>query len=319
MKGLWLESSKIRFRDDLEKPIPRKDEALVKVRMAGICRTDLELLKGYYPFTGVIGHEFVGEIVDAPSSRDQIGERVVGEINAVCGQCRFCRNGLTNHCSNRTVLGIVSRNGAFAEFLTLPLANLIRVPEEIPDEKAVFAEPLAAALQILEQVHIRPQDRILLVGAGKLGLLIAMVIHRSAARLTVLARYDFQAEKLGALGIETVLARDRLTEPFDVVIDASGSPEGFDTALKWVRPCGKLVLKSTYRGSTPVDLAHLVVNEIELIGSRCGPFRPAIRLLGNDEVDPSILIDRRLPLKEGVEALQAASKSKGKILIDIRN
>ena len=305
MQGLWLEDRELAIRDV---PVPTNPaEALVKVRMSGICGTDIELTRGYYPFTGVIGHEFVGEVVEAPSP-EWIGARVVGDINVACGVCDECSAGRPTHCEDRTVLGIVGRQGAHAEYVTLPLANLHRVPDSVPDEAAVFTEPLAAAVEILQQVHIRPSDRVLLLGAGRLGQLVAQVLAHTGAHLRVVARHDHQRGLLAARGIATLAQDDVAARRWDVVVEAAGSPSGLDLARSALRPRGTLVLKSTYAGETTLDLSRFVVDEITIVGSRCGPFEPALRLLERGDVDPLPLITARYPLSEGVEAVDAAQQ-----------
>jgi 2-desacetyl-2-hydroxyethyl bacteriochlorophyllide A dehydrogenase len=305
MQALWLEDRELSVR---EIDVPRIDgEALIRVTLSGICGTDIELSRGYYPFTGVIGHEFVGVVVESPDPV-WIGRRVVGEINAVCGACEACRNGRPTHCESRTVLGIADRNGAHAEYVSLPLANLHEVPVAVSDDAAVFTEPLAAALEILQQVHVRPDDRVLLVGAGRLGQLVAQVLALTGARLHVVARHEHQRELLHARGIATIAENDIDQRRYDVVVEATGSPSGLDLARAALRPRGTLVLKSTYRGEVTLDLAPFVVDEITIVGSRCGPFAPALRLLERGEVDPTALIGESYALTRGVEAVSAAQK-----------
>jgi 2-desacetyl-2-hydroxyethyl bacteriochlorophyllide A dehydrogenase len=305
MQALWLEDRELSVR---EIDVPRIDgEALIRVTLSGICGTDIELSRGYYPFTGVIGHEFVGVVVESPDPV-WVGRRVVGEINAVCGACEACRNGRPTHCESRTVLGIADRNGAHAEYVSLPLANLHEVPVAVSDDAAVFTEPLAAALEILQQVHVRPDDRVLLVGAGRLGQLVAQVLALTGARLHVVARHEHQRELLHARGIATIAENDIDQRRYDVVVEATGSPSGLDLARAALRPRGTLVLKSTYRGEVTLDLAPFVVDEITIVGSRCGPFAPALRLLERGEVDPTALIGESYALARGVEAVSAAQK-----------
>jgi threonine dehydrogenase-like Zn-dependent dehydrogenase len=291
--------------------VPQPDEpaeALIKVRLAGICATDLELVKGYYPYTGIPGHEFVGELTEAPEPA-WVGKRVVGEINAVCGRCEQCRNGRPTHCENRSVLGIVNRDGAFAEYLNLPFENLHPVPDGIPDEAAVFTEPLAAALEIRQQVHIQPTDRVLVVGAGRLGQLIAQVLALTGCDLRVMARHDRQRELLAARGIRPIDEVGIQPWRWDVVVEATGSPAGFELARRAIRPRGTLVLKSTYKGDLTANFSSLVVDEITLVGSRCGPFEPALRLLESREVDPLPLIVGEYPLEEGLKAFEKAGEA----------
>jgi 2-desacetyl-2-hydroxyethyl bacteriochlorophyllide A dehydrogenase len=305
MQALWLEDRQLSVR---EIEVPRvADEALIRVTLSGICGTDIELSRGYYPFTGVIGHEFVGDVVESPDPA-WIGRRVVGEINAVCGTCETCRNGRSTHCEARTVLGIVQRHGAHAEYVTLPLANLHEVPPSVPDDAAVFTEPLAAAIEILQQIHVRPDDRVLLVGAGRLGQLVAQVLALTGARLHVVARHELQRELLHARGIETIAEGDIEPRRYDIVVEATGSPSGLDLAREALRPRGTLVLKSTYHGEVTLDLAPLVVDEITIVGSRCGPFEPALRMLERGDVDPRPLIGETFPLAEAVEAMSAAQR-----------
>ncbi len=306
MKALWLENRKLALREDLPTP-ETKGEALIRVRLTGICGTDLELRRGYYPYTGIPGHEFVGEVVAAPEAA-WVGRRVVGEINVVCGSCEQCRSGRPTHCENRTVLGIVNRDGTFAGYTTLPLANLHPVPDSVPDEAAVFTEPLAAALEIQEQVHVRPTDRVLLIGAGRLGQLIAQTLALTGCDLRVVARHRKQKDLLAARGIRLISEEDVQPRAWDVVVEATGSSGGFDLARRAIRPRGVLVMKSTYKGEVTVNFSSLVVDEITIIGSRCGPFAPALRLLENGQVDPTPLIEARYPLSQGLEAFEQAGR-----------
>lgn len=306
MNALWLEDNKISLRDI---PQPRKpNEALIRIRKAGICSTDLELVKGYYPYTGVIGHEFVGEVAEADDA-SWIGQRVVGEINAVCQQCEQCLNGRPTHCENRTVLGIVNRDGTFAEFTQLPIANLHRVPESVPDEMAVFTEPLAAALEIQDQIQVKPTDRVLLVGAGRLGQLIAQTLALTGCHLRVVARHSHQQNLLKARGIRIISEEDIQPWRWDIVVEATGSPSGFSLARRAIRPRGTLVMKSTYKGELSVNFSSIVVDEINLIGSRCGPFAPALRLMESRQVDPTVLIAHEFRLGEALRAFEHAAET----------
>jgi threonine dehydrogenase-like Zn-dependent dehydrogenase len=306
MKSLWLENNKIDLRDI---PQPRKpNEALIKIRKAGICSTDLELVKGYYPYTGILGHEFVGEVVEAKDVL-WIGQRVVGEINVVCNQCEQCLNGRQTHCKNRTVLGIVNRDGTFAEFTTLPITNLHRVPDSVPDEMAVFTEPLAAALEIQEQINIKPTDRVLLIGAGRLGQLIAQTLALTGCDLRVVARHAHQQSLLKARGIRIISEEEIQPWRWDVVVEATGSPSGFSLARQAIRPRGTLVMKSTYKGEMSVNFSSIVVDEINLIGSRCGPFEPALRLMESRQVDPTVLIADEFKLEEALKAFERAAET----------
>ncbi len=306
MNALWLEGNKISLRDISQ---PRKqNEALIKIRKAGICSTDLELVKGYYPYTGVIGHEFVGDVVEAADA-SWIGQRVVGEINVVCGQCEQCLNGRSTHCENRTVLGIVNRDGTFAEYTTLPIANLHRVPASVPDEMAVFTEPLAAALEIQDQIQIKPSDRVLLVGAGRLGQLIAQTLALTGCDLRVVARHMRQQELLTRRGIRIIAEEEIHPSRWDIVVEATGSPSGFSLARRAIRPRGTMVLKSTYKGEMSVNFSSIVVDEINLIGSRCGPFEPALRLMESRQVDPTVLIAEEFRLRDALKAFERAAET----------
>lgn len=310
MQSLWLENQSLSLRDI---PRPHKPgEALIRIRLSGICGTDLELLRGYYPFTGVPGHEFVGEVVSIPESDEAstnwIGKRVVGEINVACGTCEQCRQGRPTHCEQRSVLGITNRDGVHAEYTTLPLANLYLVPASIPDEAAVFTEPLAAALEIQQQIHIQPTDRVLLVGAGRLGQLIAQTLALTGCDLRVVARYPHQRALLESRHIRLISEEAVQPRRWDVVVEATGSPSGFDLARQAIRPRGTLVLKSTYRGEMTMNWSPFVVDEITILGSRCGLFAPALRLLASAQVDPTILIAGRFPLANALDAIAAAQQ-----------
>jgi threonine dehydrogenase-like Zn-dependent dehydrogenase len=307
MECLWLEEQKISVKNT-PPPTPTKEEALIRLLLAGICRTDIEMLRGYHPFSGVPGHEFVGEVMHAPGDSSWEGKRVAGEINLSCGECPACRKGRPNHCEIRTVLGIVERNGVFAESFTLPLSNLHEVPKSVPDEAAVFTEPLAAACQILEQVRVRTTDVVLVIGAGKLGQLIARTLHRTGCALQVAAKHQRQKQILADCGIAAMEPSQVSRGYADLVVEASGTPEGLDLARQAVRPRGTIVLKSTYPGAKELDLSSWVVDEISLVGSRCGPFTPALRLLEKSLVDPIPLVEARYPLDKGDRAFEHAQR-----------
>lgn len=303
---------------EVPQPVPGEGEVLIRVRLAGICRTDLEVLKGYHGFTGVMGHEFVGEVA-APAHSPWLGQRVVGEINIACGVCDRCRRGLGRHCLERQVLGLKGRNGAFAHFLSLPAANLHAVPPEVPDEAAVFTEPLAAALRVLEAAAITPDHRILVVGDGALGLQISWVLALTGAEIHLAGHHPEHLSLARPYGVITFLERELPGGDYDVVVEASGSPPGLDLALRRIRPQGTVVLKSTYAGHYPLDPAALVVPEVRLVGCRCGPFPPALRLLRQGRVDPRPLIARTFPLSVGVEAISWARRPGAlKVLLDCR-
>jgi threonine dehydrogenase-like Zn-dependent dehydrogenase len=305
MRALWLEAQQLTLRDDLPRPQPPPGEALVRVLRAGICNTDLELTRGYYPFRGVLGHEFVGVV---ESGGPWQGRRVCGEINAACGRCGPCRRGDVTHCDQRTVLGIVNRDGAFAQYLTLPEQNLHAVPDAVPDDEAVFTEPLAAALEILEQVHLRPTDTAAVVGDGKLGQLCAQVLALTGCRVLALGRHPGKLEVLRARGVQTALVSEAPNWRVDVAVECTGQAAGFEAARRLVRPRGTLVLKSTYAGALTLDMSQVVVDELSLVGSRCGPFEPGLELLARRAVDVQPLIHARYPLQDGLRAFEHAQR-----------
>ncbi len=278
------------------------NESLVRVLRAGICNTDLEIVKGYMGFRGVLGHEFVGIVEEG----DLRGARVVGEINAYDGTCPTCLRGDVTHCPNRTTLGIVHRDGAFAEYLTLPARNLHRVPDSISDAQAVFVEPLAAACEITDRIHIHPTDRVCVLGDGKLGLLCAQVLYLTGCDLLTVGRHTNKLEILRRRGIATTTDPDSIHDQFDVVVDCTGHASGFDLARRLTRPRGTLVLKSTFHGGQDTTFAPIVIDEISIIGSRCGPFAPALRLLERKLVDVDSLISAEYPLTRGIEAFERA-------------
>jgi threonine dehydrogenase-like Zn-dependent dehydrogenase len=317
VQALVYDGEVLQLREDYPRPVPPPGEALVRVRLAGICNTDLEIVRGYMGFRGVLGHEFVGTVEEA-EDRSLIGQRVVGEINAYCGECPTCRAGRPTHCPHRTTLGIWGRDGAFAEYLTLPVRNLHKVPDTISDEEAVFTEPLAAALEILEQVHLRPTDRVVVLGDGKLGLLVAQVLALMGCDLLAVGRHREKLAILARRGIPTLLEAEAEGLAADVVVECTGRPEGFAAARRILRPRGMLVLKSTYHGGVEADLTGLVVDEITLVGSRCGPFPPALRLLQRGLVDVQPLISAVYPLDRGMEAFaRAAEPGVLKVLLQV--
>jgi threonine dehydrogenase-like Zn-dependent dehydrogenase len=313
MKALRYENGRLGLAE-VDAPRDVAGEAVVRVTLAGVCNTDLEIVRGYAGFAGTLGHEFVGVVESAPGAPQLEGRRVVGEINAGCGVCELCANGDARHCPRRTVLGIVGRDGAFAEFLRLPAVNLLTVPDEVEDERAVFAEPLAAACGISERVEIREGMRVAVVGDGKLGLLCAQAVkaQRGGVSVTLIGKHENKLDIVRARGIETSLVeklRGEFAQSFDVVVEASGAASGFALALRLTRPRGTLVLKSTFHGATEIDAARIVVDEISLVGSRCGRFAPALELLARDAVDVASLITEEFPLAEGVRAMQRATES----------
>jgi threonine dehydrogenase-like Zn-dependent dehydrogenase len=289
-------------------PLADDGDTLIKVRQAGVCSTDLEITKGYMGFRGVLGHEFVGEVVSSPN-KDLVGQRGVGEINIVCGRCDLCLSGLSTHCRNRTVLGILNHDGAFADFVRLPETNLHVVPKTVDDDAAVFVEPLAAAFQILKQIKLDGRKWVTVLGDGRLGLLVAQVLRNAGCPVRVIGKHS---DKLSLC--EKWSIRSRPLEDIsprhdqDVVVDCTGSASGFELAMQMVRPRGTIVLKSTFVAGKPLNLAPLVIDEIQVIGSRCGPFKEAIRALTEKQIDVTSLIHRRMKIEQGVEALTLASR-----------
>ena len=300
------EGSKIVGATGSRPPDESNTRALIEVRLAGICATDLQILQGYMDFMGVPGHEFVGTVRAGP--RDLIGKRVVGEINFGCGDCDACRRDLSRHCPNRSVMGILRADGSFAEFVSVPAGNLHLVPENIADEEAVFTEPLAAAFEILAQIALDPGDEVLVLGDGKLGNLCAQALRLTGAKVTVLGKHADKLALIKKAGVRTIQLRDWQARQFDVVVEATGSASGLELALGAVRPRGTLVLKSTIAGHHRVSLAPIVINEIQVIGSRCGPFADALNALAEKRVSVTPLIEGVYSLNDGVAAISHAAK-----------
>lgn len=320
MQALRFTENELKLAD-IVKP-NEKSEALIRVLKSGICNTDVEIVKGYAGFSGTIGHEFVGIVEESADTPDLIGKRVVGEINAGCGHCKLCAKGDSRHCPNRTVLGIVNRDGAHAEFLNLPSVNLLEVPDSVSDEQAVFVEPLAAAFGITEQVEIFPGTSIAVIGDGKLGNLCAQSLALKSRNVFLIGKHSEKLKLVEGRTIETVLLENalKLHRNFDVVVEASGSESGFGLALNLLKPRGKLVLKSTFSGKTLLEMWRVVVDEITIIGSRCGRFAPAIELLANKSVDVENLISEELSLSDGVKAMhRAEQKGAMKVLLSMTN
>ena len=322
MKALRFVDNRLELAE-AAKPAARAAEALIRVTKSGICNTDLEIVRGYAGFSGTIGHEFVGVVEESPSAPEWLGKRVVGEINAGCRKCEKCAAGDSRHCPNRTVLGIHTRDGAHAEFLTLPTENLLEVPESVSDDEAVFAEPLAAAYGITEQIEIGEDTRVAVVGDGKLGILCAFALALKSPNTALVGKHREKLALAEKRSIETILLGDavpRLNRSFDVVVEASGSESGFATALDLLKPRGKMVLKSTFQGKTNLEMWRVVVDEITIVGSRCGRFAPALALLEKRLVTLEDLITEEFPLADGVRAMtRAAEKGVMKVLLTMQN
>jgi threonine dehydrogenase-like Zn-dependent dehydrogenase len=308
MQAIVFDGKQARLRSDQPEPKPAAGEARVKVTLSGLCRTDLEVLAGYQSFEGVMGHEFVG-VVAAAGRQELVGKRVVSEINCVCGKCDMCSSGLRNHCRNRRVIGISGRNGCFAEQVVVPEMNLHLVPDDVSDEEAVFVEPLAAALQVIHQVAIEPRMQVAVLGDGRLALLVAMVLKASGCKLTVVGKHP---EKMTQFERRHIVCKPqseiRMAADQDVAVECTGRPEGLALAQRMVRPRGRIVLKSTYVGGEPIDLAPIVINELTLVGSRCGSFPEAISLLARREVEVGSMIWRTFRLSQFEKAVAEAKK-----------
>jgi len=318
MKAISFEKELL-FTENCIIPEPKEEEALIKVITAGICNTDVEITKGYMGFNGILGHEFVG-MVEKINSKNQelLGKRVVGEINCGCQTCDFCKNGLEIHCPNRSVLGIFNRNGCFAEYTTLPLKNLYEVPENITNQEATFVEPIAAAYEILEQIKITPNKKVLVLGDGKLGLLVALVLNLTGAEIILVGKHPEKLSIAQNQGVKTqTLNQLKIEKIYDIVVEATGSISGFETAISLTKPRGTLVLKSTLASEKPLNLSQIVIDEITIIGSRCGPFKPAIDALKNKLIDVKPLISGEFEFKDAKNAFELA-KTKGvlKVLIN---
>lgn len=308
MKALRIDYGKLTLADI---PPPNNEtEAFVRVVRSGICNTDLEIIRGYANFSGTLGHEFVGIVEAANDKPELIGKRVVGEINAGCGVCELCLSGDPRHCLQRTVLGIHGRDGCHAEFLSLPSQNLVEVPDNVSDNEAVFTEPLAAAFGITERVEIEPDTRVAVIGDGKLGILCAMSLGLKSKNIKLIGRHRSKLAIAESANIEGVLAVDasKLGRQFDVVVEASGSEAGFESALDLIKPRGKIVLKSTFHGTPTWQASRVVVDEITIVGSRCGRFAPAMALLADGKIKLKGLISEEFPLADGLKAIDRASQ-----------
>lgn len=311
-------NNELKLVDNYAKPELQKGEALVRVLMAGICNTDFEITKGYMGYNGVLGHEFVG-LVEEINSEDKslLNKRVVGEINCGCGECDYCKQGLERHCFNRQTLGIWKKDGCMAQYVTMPIKNLLEVPQNVSDEEAVMVEPLAAALEILEQLHIRPDAKVLVLGDGKLGLTIALALSGAGLDVTQVGKHSNKLAITKKQGIKTILLDElKITKTWDVVVEATGSINGVETALSLTRPRGILVLKSTVASGKEFNFAPIVVDEITILGSRCGQFAPALRLLEQKRIDFKPLITDVYSVDNAIEAFEKnKEKSSIKVLI----
>jgi threonine dehydrogenase-like Zn-dependent dehydrogenase len=317
MRGLVLAHG-LSLQTDRPKPAPRPQEAIIQVLQAGICSTDLHIVKGYMDFQGVLGHEFVGVVEHAPGNSSLVGKRVVGEINAACRVCPTCKDRRPTHCPNRTTLGIMGRDGAFADYLSLPIENLYLVPDGMTNEQAVFIEPLAAACEIPQLATIKPKDRVIIIGDGKLGLLCAQVLALAGCQVTLLGRHSERHAWLIPKGIAVTSAIQAVPPGADIVVEATGNLQGLTMATQLVRPRGTIVLKSTYHGKVLVNMTELVINEISIAGSRCGPFAPALRLLAGGMIEVEPLIHSRFSLTDGIKAMeQAAQPGTLKVLLNM--
>lgn len=308
---------KLYYRTDYPMPKPEYNEALIRVTCVGICGTDIEITKGYMEFNGIPGHEFTG-IVEKCSEKRLEGKRVAGEINIGCGVCRYCLNRMGNHCPNRSVMGILKKDGAFAEYITLPAKNLHCIPDSVLDHEAVFVEPLAAAFEITRRVHIKPGDKVCVLGDGKLGLLVAQVLSLTGCYLAVIGHYKDKLSILDSRGIETFNGSIADGKKFDFVVECTGSPCGLEEAYRIVNPGGSIIMKTTSAIRESINLNCVVIDEVSIIGSRCGPFAPALRTLAMKIVDVNPIISKTFSLEDGIEAFRYASK-KGilKVIIKI--
>ena len=306
MRALFFDGS-LKLLGEYPEPHRRAGESLIRVKVAGICNTDLEIAAGYMGYNGVLGHEFVG-IVEESDNPKLRNKRVVGEINLNCGHCEFCGSGLRTHCPNRAVLGIMDHPGVIADLCTLPDSNLHEVPEALPDEAAVFCEPVAAAFEILAQVPVEPGRKAVVLGDGKLGLLVAQVLKTAHADVLLVGRSPRKLALARGWSIRTALADDMRGETADIVVDCTGTTEGFEAALDFVRPRGTIVVKTTVADRFSINLAPLVINEITVVGSRCGPFEPALRALSDGSVRVNEMVANIFPMEQALEAFEFASQ-----------
>ena len=318
MKAVVFDNG-LKLDNNYPMPVPQKGEALIKVNTIGICNTDYEITLGYMGYKGILGHEFTG-VVEKAENKDLIGKRVVGEINCGCGQCDWCAQGLERHCFNRSTLGIWQREGCFAEYVCLPEKNLLVIPDNVTDEEAVFVEPLAAALEILEQVHIPPYKRVIVLGDGKLGLIIALALNAAGLDITLVGKHEEKLNIAKAQGVKTELLNNlKIEKAYDFVVQATGSITGFETSLALTKPRGTLILKSTIAASKEFNLAPIVIDEITVLGSRCGQFAPALRMLEQKRIDVKPLISDIYAIDDSLEAFERnKEKSSVKVLVKVK-
>lgn len=297
--------NELKLDKDYKKPELKSGEALIKTKVVGICNTDHEITLGYMGYKGVIGHEFVG-IVEDCDDKSWIGKRVVGDINCGCGECEWCKKGLHRHCPNRQTLGIWQKDGCFSDYFTLPVENLLEVPKNVPDEQAVFTEPLAAALEILEQIHIQPVQKVLVLGDGKLGIITSLALNASGLDVTLVGKHEEKLQIAQKQGVKTALLSNiEIKKEWDFVVEATGSVTGFETSIALVKPRGTLVLKSTIVASKEFNFSSLVVDEVTIVGSRCGRFKPALRMLEQEKINLKPLISKIYPVEKVAEAFDA--------------
>lgn len=320
MKAVVFDNG-LKLDKDYAMPEPKKGEALIKVNTIGICNTDYEITKGYMGYKGILGHEFTG-VVQSVNSDDKTltGKRVVGEINCGCDECEWCAQGLQRHCFNRSTLGIWQREGCFAEYVCLPIKNLLEIPANVTDEEAVFVEPLAAALEILEQIHIPPYKKVVVLGDGKLGLIIALALNAAGLDITLVGKHEEKLNIAKAQGVKTKLLNElKIEKSYDFVVEATGSITGFETSLSLTKPRGTLVLKSTIAASKEFNLAPIVIDEITVVGSRCGQFAPALRLLESKRIDVKPLISDIFDIDDSIAAFERnKEKSSVKVLVKVK-
>lgn len=317
MKALLLENGEVKFIENYPKPKVKSGWVLVKTSTVGICNTDLELIKGYMNFRGVPGHEFVG-VVEESNDKNLLGSRVVGEINFACGSCEYCRKGLKRHCPNRSVLGIQNADGAFAEYVTLPRENIHVLSDSMRDDQAVFVEPLAASLEILMQIHVKPTSKVYVLGDGKLGLLVTQVLRLTGCDLTLVGKHEKKLKIVGRMGVKTANLENLPETKADLVVECTGNPNGYNLAKRMIHSSGTIIAKSTYHQNLELNWSEIVVDEITIVGSRCGPFAPAIRLLEQKLIDTESLITAKYPFDEVLKAFEHAKDPEAiKILVQV--